>query len=128
MWTHKCMATALTNTPSPINDIFISLVSTLHGRGPAKLNAQCSSFIWFDVQILSYGAESHHTRSESEAESGILPVFAPHHMTDSHLMEASLSKQTQYTAPLWDPFHTKKKKLLPQIYRDTAQGPLPLNL
>lgn len=55
------------------------------------------------------GAAFHHTCPESDAESGILPVLALNQMTDSHLMEASLSKQTQYTPPLWDPLRTKKK-------------------
>lgn len=45
----------------------------------------------------------HHTCPESDAESGILPVLALNQMTDSHLMEASLSKQTQYTPPLLGP-------------------------
>ncbi len=55
------------------------------------------------------GAALHHTCPESDAESGILPVLALNQMTESHLMEASLSKQTQYTPPLWDPLRTKKK-------------------
>lgn len=55
------------------------------------------------------GAVLHHTHPESDAESGILPVLALNQMTDSHLMKASLSKQTQYTPPLWDPLHTKKE-------------------
>lgn len=64
-----------------------------------------------DFMLISFlnGAVSHHTCPESDAESGILPVLALNQMTDSHLMEASLSKQTQYTAPLWDPLRTKKK-------------------
>lgn len=52
----------------------------------------------------------HHTCPESDAESGILPVLPLNQMTDSNLMEASLSKQTQYTPPLWDPLHTEGRK------------------
>lgn len=55
------------------------------------------------------GAVFHHTCPESDAESGILTVLALNQMTDSHLMEASLSKQTQYTPPLWDPPPYKKE-------------------
>lgn len=62
-----------------------------------------------DLMSFLNGIVSHHTCPESDAESGIPPVLALNQMTDSHLMEASLSKQTQYTAPLWDPLHTKKK-------------------
>lgn len=49
------------------------------------------------------GAVFHHDGPESDAESDILPAFALNHMTDSHLMEALLSKQTQYTPHLRDP-------------------------
>lgn len=55
------------------------------------------------------GALFHHICSESDAESGILPVLALNQMTYFNLMEALLSKQTQYTPSLWDPLHTKKK-------------------
>lgn len=58
------------------------------------------------------GKVSGHTCPESDAESGILPMLALNQMTDSHLMEASLSKQTQYTAPLWDPPIQKRNSCL----------------
>lgn len=64
---------------------------------------------------------------ESDSESGILPESALKQMTDYHLMEASLSKQTQYTLPLRDPKRTKEKQL-PQICRDGIQSPLLLVL
>lgn len=57
------------------------------------------------------GAVFHHTYPESDAESGILPALALNQMTDSYLMEAFLSKQTQYAPFLWDPLHTKKNEI-----------------
>lgn len=64
-----------------------------------------------DLMFKSFlnGAVFHHTCPESDAKSGILPVLALNQMTDSNLMVASLSKQTQYIPPLWDPLGTKKK-------------------
>lgn len=69
------------------------------------------------------GAVFHHTCPRSDAESGILPALALNQMTGSHLMEASLSKQTQYTLPLWDPLHRKKEIAAPNLQGSHPEAP-----
>lgn len=71
----------------------------------------CDSFGRRDVHVVQAAV------TESEAESGIPPVLALNQMTDSHLMEASLSKQTQYTLALLGPPPHKE-----QIAASSLQG------
>lgn len=81
----------------------------------SKMWAVISFTVLDDLMLESYlsGAAFHHTYPQSDTQSGILPVSALNQMTDSHLMEASLSKQTQYTpTPLGPPSIQKRNNCL----------------